>query len=191
MLRRGPADVVEGEVMLATQELPVVPPRAAVTGTPVATGPAVTAPEPAATTPDTGPAPAVPPPAAPVPGPAVFPVPQTDEPSGDVPVAPAAATTGTGGDLPQRRPGGLLQPGADNSSRPASRNLPPDPDLVRTRLAGLASGLAAAARHIEPGRVANPSRYLDIGDERTHATIGQQDAVVPEPDPAPRQDGAR
>ncbi|GAA5181227.1 hypothetical protein GCM10023322_15360 [Rugosimonospora acidiphila] len=51
--------------------------------------------------------------------------------------------------LPRRRPGRLLVPG--QVSRPPAPaddpTRPPDPDAIRARLSGLASGLAAAARH--------------------------------------------
>jgi hypothetical protein len=58
-----------------------------------------------------------------------------------------APVGGANGGLPQRRPGGLLVPGAASGTATGTDpNLPPDPDTVRARLSGLASGLAAAAR---------------------------------------------
>jgi hypothetical protein len=52
--------------------------------------------------------------------------------------------------LPLRRPGDLLLPGSaaeevTTDLRPADG---PDPDLVRARLAGLATGIAAAHRQL-------------------------------------------
>jgi signal transduction histidine kinase len=67
------------------------------------------------------------------------------------PRPPAAATTppNAGMDLPRRRPGILLAPGHAGAARPAEDDpsRPPDPDAIRARLSGLASGMAAAARH--------------------------------------------
>jgi Nitrate and nitrite sensing/Histidine kinase-, DNA gyrase B-, and HSP90-like ATPase len=170
MLRRkvGPGDVLEGEVVPATQELPTVVGRAAVaaSGTPVVeqpqTPPAAPDEQPADPTP-ADPTPAEPQPADPQPA-----DPQPADPQ-------PAKVNGTGG-LPHRRPGGLLLPGAAvdaaDLSGAARQVRPPDPELVRARLAGLASGLAAAARHIEPD------------PDKPHATMPPRPAN-------PRQDGAR
>jgi hypothetical protein len=63
------------------------------------------------------------------------------------PTSPAPA--GNHG-LPRRRPGDLLLSGgaidAADLSGASDPNLPPDPEVIRARLSGLASGLAAAAR---------------------------------------------
>ena len=68
---------------------------------------------------------------------------------GSAPTSPAPA--GHHG-LPRRRPGDLLlSGGGDNPGGPGDPNLPPDPDTVRARLSGLASGLAAAARRNQNG----------------------------------------
>jgi hypothetical protein len=68
------------------------------------------------------------------------------------PTSPAPA--GNQG-LPRRRPGDLLLSGgvvdAADRGAPTDPNLPPDPDTVRARLSGLASGLAAAARRNQNG----------------------------------------
>jgi hypothetical protein len=69
--------------------------------------------------------------------------------------APTSPPVATERGLPRRRPGDLLLSGgavdaADLSGHPDD-NLPPDPDTVRARLSGLASGLAAAARHHQNG----------------------------------------
>ena len=55
--------------------------------------------------------------------------------------------------LPRRRPGDLLLSGGGDAhpGAPGDPNLPPDPDTVRARLSGLASGLAAAARRNQNG----------------------------------------
>ena len=64
------------------------------------------------------------------------------------PVSPPVPA-GTNG-LPRRRPGQLLLSDgvvdAADLSGHTDPNLPPDPDVIRARLSGLASGLAAAAR---------------------------------------------
>jgi signal transduction histidine kinase len=56
--------------------------------------------------------------------------------------------------LPRRRPGRLQLPGQAPGGDPAAQaddpSRPPDPDAIRARLSGLASGLAAAARHTNP-----------------------------------------
>ena len=70
-------------------------------------------------------------------------------------VALISQPVATDGSLPRRRPGDLLLSGgavdaADLGEGPDA-NLPPDPDTVRARLSGLASGLAAAARHHQNG----------------------------------------
>jgi hypothetical protein len=61
--------------------------------------------------------------------------------------APVDAVTG----LPRRRPGILLAPGHVGGVQPANAaddpSRPPDPETIRARLSGLASGLAAAAKH--------------------------------------------
>ncbi len=69
------------------------------------------------------------------------------------PIASAPAVGGgANGMLPRRRPGDRLVPGGltVNGTIPGNGaddpNLPPDPDVVRARLSGLASGLAAAAK---------------------------------------------
>jgi signal transduction histidine kinase len=72
-------------------------------------------------------------------------------PADPVPVvAPTSPMVGPTG-LPRRRPGDLLLSGgavdAADLGGNGLANLPPDPDTVRARLSGLASGLAAAARH--------------------------------------------
>jgi len=84
-------------------------------------------------------------PAAPIPaqrGPLFAP-----EPAVPAPVSPVPA--GNHG-LPRRRPGQLLLSGgaidAADLRGATDPNLPPDPDVIRARLSGLASGLAAAAR---------------------------------------------
>ncbi len=91
------------------------------------------------------PAPVSPPPAPVSPAPArVSPAPAP---------APAAVPSSNGHSrgLPRRRPGDLLLSGSaadDGDLRTAADpNLPPDPEIVRARLSGLASGLAEAARH--------------------------------------------
>ena len=63
---------------------------------------------------------------------------------GPVPTSPAPV--GNHG-LPRRRPGDLLLSGGGdaNFGGPDDPNLPPDPDTVRARLSGLASGLVAGA----------------------------------------------
>ncbi len=129
MLRRNvrPGEVVEGEVLPPTQELPVLVPRPAVTAGPL--------PEP--------------------------------------PAEPAAPPGGTPGYLPQRRPGGLLLDDGTGTAEADGGQRPPDPELIRARLAGLASGMAAAARHTRGGTVP-PAPWL-----------------TPDPDPTPNQDGAR
>ncbi|WP_203917552.1 sensor histidine kinase [Rugosimonospora africana] len=76
--------------------------------------------------------------------------------AGGYPAAGAAGGVDESMGLPRRRPGRLLVPGqltdrtppapADDPSRP------PDPDAIRARLSGLASGLAAAARHTDNPR---------------------------------------
>jgi hypothetical protein len=67
------------------------------------------------------------------------------------PAATAAATPEGSMGLPRRRPGHLLLPGQVAASGPApggdDPSRPPDPDAIRARLSGLASGMAAAARH--------------------------------------------
>jgi signal transduction histidine kinase len=72
-------------------------------------------------------------------------------PAGALVGGPARAQS----DLPRRRPGDLLVPGAVNG--PGTRygfdddpSRPPDPEVTRARLGGLASGLAAAARMTRP-----------------------------------------
>jgi signal transduction histidine kinase len=60
------------------------------------------------------------------------------------PVSPPVPASPHG--LPRRRPGELLLSGGAELSASADPNLPPDPDVIRARLSGLASGLAAAAR---------------------------------------------
>jgi hypothetical protein len=55
--------------------------------------------------------------------------------------------------LPRRRPGSLLVAGQMTRPQPVAADdptRPPDPDAIRARLSGLASGLAAAARHTTP-----------------------------------------
>ncbi|HEY2670377.1 MAG TPA: ATP-binding protein [Rugosimonospora sp.] len=68
-----------------------------------------------------------------------------------IPAATEAATPEGSMGLPRRRPGHLLLPGQVAASRPApggdDPSRPPDPDAIRARLSGLASGMAAAARH--------------------------------------------
>jgi signal transduction histidine kinase len=85
-----------------------------------------------------------PPPPAPVPA---QPAPMFGPPVSPVPV-------GANG-LPRRRPGQLLLSGgavgAADLSGTSDPHLPPDPDVIRARLAGLASGLAAAARRNQNG----------------------------------------
>jgi signal transduction histidine kinase len=80
-------------------------------------------------------------------GPA-FPGPPPAGPAFAVPPTSPAPVRNDG--LPRRRPGDLLLSGgavdAADLGAPADPNLPPDPDTVRARLSGLASGLAAAAR---------------------------------------------
>ncbi len=170
MLRRRvtPTEVVEGEVLPATQELPTVVGRAAVGATRSPAGSSGGS-DPVADT--DGGSPTVP-----------DPDPRADSPTEPVPAdrpapaGPAPQPAGSNGHLPKRRPGGLLLDGAavgadDLAAPDGPRIRPPDPDQVRARLAGLASGLAAAARHIEPD------------PDRRHATIP--------PAAPPRQDGAR
>jgi hypothetical protein len=57
--------------------------------------------------------------------------------------------------LPRRRPGGLLLSGSavnkDDLAWAGQADLPPDPDTIRARLSGLASGLAAAQRQNQAG----------------------------------------
>ena len=60
--------------------------------------------------------------------------------------APPAPTAATDRGLPRRRPGDLLLSGGGDLGAGEDGNHPPDPDTVRARLSGLASGLAAAAR---------------------------------------------
>jgi hypothetical protein len=55
--------------------------------------------------------------------------------------------------LPRRHPGDLLMAGAgpgDILGFDDDPNRPPDPEVTRARLGGLASGLAAAARLTRP-----------------------------------------
>jgi signal transduction histidine kinase len=73
----------------------------------------------------------------------------------DPAAVPVGAATGKGSGLPRRRPGDLLVPGA--ASDPGAHfgydddpTRPPDPEMTRARLGGLASGLAAAARVTRP-----------------------------------------
>jgi anti-sigma regulatory factor (Ser/Thr protein kinase) len=67
--------------------------------------------------------------------------------------APVPSSNGHGRGLPRRRPGDLLLSAsavdADDLRTAADPNLPPDPEIVRARLSGLASGLAEAARHTQ------------------------------------------
>lgn len=63
-----------------------------------------------------------------------------------VSLPPARPATNDRGGLPRRRPGDLLLSGGADLGSDGDPNQPPDPDLIRARLAGLASGLAAAAR---------------------------------------------
>jgi signal transduction histidine kinase len=65
-----------------------------------------------------------------------------------IPVSPSVVT---GQGLPRRRPGDLLLSGGVNGADlvGSADYLPPDPDTVRARLSGLASGLAAAARRTQ------------------------------------------
>jgi hypothetical protein len=168
MLRRRvtQTEVVEGEVLPATQELPTVVGRAAVGATRTPAGSSGGS-EPVA---DTGSGSPTVPDADPGADRPTEPVP-ADRPAGD----PAPQPAGSNGHLPRRRPGGLLDGAAvgadDQAAADDARVRPPDPDQVRARLAGLASGLAAAARHIEPD------------PDHRHATIP--------PAAPPRQDGAR
>ncbi len=78
----------------------------------------------------------------------VTPVPVSPSPAA-TPRTPSFAPAGNHG-LPRRRPGDLLVPGgavdASDYAGAGGPHLPPDPDIVRARLSGLASGLAAAAR---------------------------------------------
>jgi signal transduction histidine kinase len=133
MLRRtvAPVGVAEGEALVATPEVPPYVPRAAVSGVP---------------------APTVVPPAPRVPG--APPVSGSPEGAGAGAARTPESGTGAGGDLPQRRPGGLLPPGtatgaADLDAGGAGQPAAPDPELIRARLSGLASGFAAAARQTQ------------------------------------------
>jgi hypothetical protein len=74
---------------------------------------------------------------------------------GGPPPVPVGAAAREDSGLPRRRPGDLLVPGA--ASAPDARygydddpSRPPDPEMTRARLGGLASGLAAAARVTRP-----------------------------------------
>jgi Nitrate and nitrite sensing/Histidine kinase-, DNA gyrase B-, and HSP90-like ATPase len=161
MLRRSvqPGDVLEGEVVDATQELPRIT-------EPIAVG--------AGGTPEVGRPDA---PAAADHRDAARPAPHT----------PPGPVNGAGG-LPHRQPGGLLLPGAavdaeDLSGTPRGAR-PPDPELVRARLAGLASGLAAAARHIEP----DPDAPHATMPAATMPPATMPPATMPV---TPRQDGQR
>jgi anti-sigma regulatory factor (Ser/Thr protein kinase) len=80
-------------------------------------------------------------------------------PAGTSPAARLAAypntTQGMDSGLPRRRPGDLLVPGhATNAGThfgfDDDPTRPPDPEMTRARLGGLASGLAAAARVTRP-----------------------------------------
>jgi signal transduction histidine kinase len=90
-------------------------------------------------------------PVAPAPVTVSYPV-ATTYPVSAAPMATSPAPAGNGG-LPRRRPGDLLLSGDANANASAfgDPNLPPDPDTVRARLSGLASGLAAAARRNQSG----------------------------------------
>ncbi len=72
-------------------------------------------------------------------------------PPDPVAAAPTSPPVGSVSGLPRRRPGDLLLSGgavdATDLGGNGAANQPPDPDTVRARLSGLASGLAAAARH--------------------------------------------
>jgi signal transduction histidine kinase len=59
---------------------------------------------------------------------------------------PARVAANDRGGLPRRRPGDLLLSGGADLGSDGDPNQTPDPDTVRARLSGLASGLAAAAR---------------------------------------------
>jgi hypothetical protein len=97
----------------------------------------------------------------------------TAGPLPEPPAEPAAPAGGTPGYLPQRRPGGLLLNNGAGTDEADGGQRPPDPELIRARLAGLASGMAAAARYTRGGAVP-PAPWL-----------------APDPDPTPNQDGAR
>jgi signal transduction histidine kinase len=95
-------------------------------------------------------------PAAPLPavGPVTVPAGSRVPDRGPAPV-PVGARSPEDSGLPRRRPGDLLVPGA--ASGPGARygydddpTRPPDPEVTRARLGGLASGLAAAARLTRP-----------------------------------------
>jgi signal transduction histidine kinase len=74
-------------------------------------------------------------------------------PSSALPPSPVPSSNGHQRGLPRRRPGDLLLSGsavdAGDLHAAADPNLPPDPEIVRARLSGLASGLAEAARHTQ------------------------------------------
>jgi hypothetical protein len=72
-------------------------------------------------------------------------------PAGPPPASTVAGATPAG--LPRRMPGGLLLSGHAVSPQELAGlddgTQPPDPDAIRARLSGLASGLAQAARQTQ------------------------------------------